>query len=263
MGMYKRNAQVIEETGTAVADANDVAVILSEMDRRLDRLFTFVQAAVQAEKVEHAAGWVLGRRSDGQRCVWLYPARDSGLEFKLTTVWVEQFGELPFPVPEDLPTWPSSSPPSKREAYQSGQLHACAIDLVFKMSGEFNDGKPVFKFDRILRDEEEEAVSVPRPRETPTVPSADEARVLRTAAVTSSGAGDAATAVYQLVPGAFKSPASAEKFLLTVVGNMPWNGGAALVAAQAYAAVMVTEGNWKVGLDAATAVYHNTAGVMG
>lgn len=265
MGMYKRNSQMTQEAGTAVADApRDVADILTEMDSRLDRLFAFVQAAVHAEKIEHAAGWVKGRRSDGQACVWLYPARDSGLEFKLTTVWVEQFPELPFLVPDDLPSWPSASPPSKREAYQSGQLHPCDLDLVFKMNGEFSaDGKPVFKFDRILRDDDEVAVSVPQPREAPAMPSADEAQVLRVAAVTATSARDAATAVYQLVPGGFKSPTSAEKFLLAVVGNMPWHGGAALVAAQAYAASTAAGMRGSAPVDAATAVYAHAAGAMG
>lgn len=266
MGMYKRNSQMTQEAGTAVADApRDVADILTEMDGRLAQLFDLVRLAIDTEKVEPVGGWILGRRSkDGQRCIWLYPPRDTGLRWVLTTIWIERFGELPFDVPADTPQWPSASAPTKDEAYQSGAITECDFSIVMKHTGEFADtGKPVFKFDRILRDDDEVAVSVPRPRETPAMPSADEAQVLRVAAVTATSARDAATAVYQLVPGGFKSPTSAEKFLLAVVGNMPWHGGAALVAAQAYAASTAAGMRGSAPVDAATAVYAHAAGAMG
>jgi hypothetical protein len=266
MSVYKNTQVDVQDGGAATvapttavtADQLDLADILRGMDSRLDRLFDFVKLAVSSEKVEPAGGWLLGRRSDGQACVWFYPPRDSALEFKLTTIWLEQFAELPFEVDATAETWPSSSPPSKREAYASGRMQACDLDLVFVATGELSEaGRPVYKFSHVSGS----APVAEAPAATPTAVAVDRS-ALRTAVIGSETPGAAGEPVFQLFAGAFKSATGAGAFLSKVCGNMPWDGRAALVACETYVTLRTSGASWQAALASATAVYSYTAGVI-
>jgi hypothetical protein len=269
MSVYKNTQVDVQDGGAATvapttavtADQLDLADILRGMDSRLDRLFDFVKLAVSSEKVEPAGGWLLGRRSDGQACVWFYPPRDSALEFKLTTIWLEQFAELPFEVDATAETWPSSSPPSKREAYASGRMQACDLDLVFVANGELTEaGKPVYKFSHIAGSEP--APDVPNaPAVTPLPVTADRS-ALRTAVIDSASPEAAAVPVFGLFGESFRNAAGAGRFLTKICGNMPWDGRAALVACETYATLVTSGSEWRAAFASATAVYSYTAGVI-
>ena len=67
--------------------------------------------AVIGSKVDRCTGWVLGQKRDGSPCVWLYGPEH--LNFKLITVWSEDFERLPFDPGASGAMWPTGQAPER------------------------------------------------------------------------------------------------------------------------------------------------------
>lgn len=83
------------------------------------------------EKVERCTGWILGKRSGDQPCVWIYGPEY--LKWKLNTVYVEHFASAPFfEEIEHAKQWPATTAPGAEEARESDYWHPFTGEVVLK-----------------------------------------------------------------------------------------------------------------------------------
>lgn len=100
------------------------------------------------EKIEEIDAYVVGESSKGDGCVYLYAA-NHGLQFRLATVYVEKFGDLPFKVAGKK--WDASAAPQREEAEKKGYLVTVpAFKVVMEQKGVTDDGKPQWRFARVF-----------------------------------------------------------------------------------------------------------------
>lgn len=98
------------------------------------------------EKIEHITGYVVGEKSNGEPCVHLYG--NERLEWRIATVWKEQFDLLPFPVDVSR-TWPGSAP-SRDIAANKGWLQSADFEIVMEPTGKQTDnGRDAYRFARV------------------------------------------------------------------------------------------------------------------
>ncbi len=98
-------------------------------------------------KTEVVTGYVVGERSDGQPCVWLYGAEQ--LEFKVATVWQEDIAKLP--ISADLTTtWPGAAP-TREIAERKQVLISADFEIILVPSGKKTEkGKDIMRFERVV-----------------------------------------------------------------------------------------------------------------
>jgi len=216
----------IETDGRAVAPITNKEIyeLLARMDERVAKIEAVNTAAINKEKVEVEVGYVVGRRGDGQVCVWFYADR---LKFKHLTIWQEQINSLPFTV--DLSkSWPSSSPPNREEAESSDYWVPCKLETVWTADGLTEAGKVKYKFDRILNDDTEKAQAVPVAR--------DREDELRTRIIRASSTGHLAAVLFDYHGREmFETAAKAKSFIEKVRDNRPLDNLVMMQAADIYA----------------------------
>lgn len=135
-----------------------------ELTQLLDRIATALERLaplgdyaqtmlIQArgEKVWEVGGWVLATTSKGDDCAYLY-ASHPGLKFRVSTVYVERFGDMPFDPYSAAKKYDGEAPPTKEGAMTRGLYNECPP---FKIStlptGKVNDdGDPEHRFNRVL-----------------------------------------------------------------------------------------------------------------
>lgn len=98
-------------------------------------------------KTEAITGYVVGERSDGQPCVYLYA--DDRLEYKVATVWQEQFDTLPFTV-DVSQTWPGAAP-KRADAERRGVFVSAEFEIALAPTGKQTEsGRDVYRFDHVI-----------------------------------------------------------------------------------------------------------------
>lgn len=113
------------------------------------------------EEVESIGGWVLGETTKDEHCLFLYGTHP-GLQFRVTTVFVERMGEMPFKVTPNAKVFVGAAP-TRDLAEKKGYFNACPeFKIVMKPTGKLTDeGKPIKKFDRVYGMAAPVAASVP------------------------------------------------------------------------------------------------------
>lgn len=87
------------------------------------------EALGNGEQVEKITGWVLGQKSGGQPCIFIYGPEH--LQFRIDTIWQEHFQSTPFADSiEHAKQWPTASAPKRSEALAAGYLNECSYDAV-------------------------------------------------------------------------------------------------------------------------------------
>lgn len=119
---------------------------------------------IAGARIETVDAYVMSESSKGDACVYLYSA-NHGLQFRIATVWVERFSELPF-----TPTgtvWSGSAPERDLAAKKKYLVDISPMDIV--LEPQFNadgsarltkNGNPVYEFARVRG-------SMPTPASTP------------------------------------------------------------------------------------------------
>lgn len=203
---------------------------LQALDGRLDRLFEFVKLNTSAQKVEKVTGFVMGRRKDGQPCLWMYGP--DHLEFKLFTLWKEQVADCPFyeivvsACEEQDKRWQAAQAPTRAEAIDMGYFFPVEFDAVFKTDGTINEksGKLSYRFDHWFDPDTEEKIEMSKPR-----PVIDYTAVRKQAAQAGSDS-EFATVAHPLYQNAIESAERLERGLVYVRGENPTDYRAALIA---------------------------------
>ena len=93
--------------------------------------------------------YVAGETSNGDPCVYLY-ADNPALQYRVSTVYVEKFDELPFPVDASR-VWPGAAP-TREMAEQKGYMrHVQPVRIVLAPTGKQTEsGRPIMRFARVL-----------------------------------------------------------------------------------------------------------------
>ena len=81
--------------GDPAADAHALFAYLRQL--AIEGYAVTLPGTVAGETVEEVDAYVLGETKKGDRCIFLYSASHQ-LQFKIATVYVERFKELPFQV---------------------------------------------------------------------------------------------------------------------------------------------------------------------
>lgn len=135
--------------------------LLSTLERiataleRLSPLADYAQSLlIQAtgEKVHEVGSWVLSTTSQGEPCVYLY-ATHPGLQFRVCTVYIERFEDLPFdPQNSSAKTYDGEAAPTREGAAKKGYLNSVQPFKVSLMptGKETDTGHPVYRFNRII-----------------------------------------------------------------------------------------------------------------
>lgn len=148
----------------------EIVAVLNKIERHLAIVAEYVEYLhVQAtgEKVYEVQGYVLGHTSAGEPCVHLYSTHP-GLEYKVTTVYVERLNELPISLDLEGKTWDSDAAPSRETAARKGYLRLAPQPFritVVPTGGTTDAGKPRYKLGRVLVAGAENAA--PPPAEPP------------------------------------------------------------------------------------------------
>ena len=99
------------------------------------------------EKIEDVDAYVLGESSKGDACLFIYAAAHQ-LQFRVATIYVEKFGDLPFKVTGKK--WDATAAPTREEAAKKGYLNTVApFKIVMEQRGQTEDGKPQWRFVRV------------------------------------------------------------------------------------------------------------------
>ena len=99
------------------------------------------------EKAEEVAAYARGTTKAGQPLVWLYSSK-AVLKWRLTTVYEEHIGELPFTVTGQV--WPGAAAPEREEAQKKGYLtDVPPFKIVLAENGQTEDGKAKWKYARV------------------------------------------------------------------------------------------------------------------
>jgi len=100
------------------------------------------------EKQEEINGYVLGESKKGDACVFLYSAKTT-LQWRIATVYVERFGELPFKPAGKK--WEASAAPERTEAEKKGFLTTVpAFKIVLEAQEPDAEGKVHWRFARVV-----------------------------------------------------------------------------------------------------------------
>lgn len=150
--MYFDGAQVFFTFAHDAKEAEVLANIVSaksSIDVALAQGFTSNIAGLEAdEKKITIDGWVLGKNSKGQPCVFLY--RPAPLKYKAATVWEESIKLLPFDVDLSKELWKGGAPERSTAEKERELMPVKPFDVILKQRGTTDDGKPTFRFDRLF-----------------------------------------------------------------------------------------------------------------
>lgn len=145
---------------TLASIADSLAVIAAYVeDLRLER---------SGERTYEVGSWVLSQTGEGDPCVYLYSTHPK-LDYRVTTVYVERFAELPFDVARAAKTYDGEQAPTRQGAAQRGYLNTCPTFTVATKptGGQTSTGAPVHRFTRVLS----AAPSHPAPPQPPQPPA--------------------------------------------------------------------------------------------
>lgn len=152
--------------------ANDPAEHRQRLDGYLADLMTdgyTVQAPglEPGEEIESIDAYVRGETSKGDPCLYLYSA-NHGLQWRIATVYVERFDDMPFAVSE-AQTWPGDAAPARDSAAQKGYLVSVPpFEIVLEPTGKQTEaGRPILRFARVRADCSNRATS-PRSAQNPS-----------------------------------------------------------------------------------------------
>ena len=100
------------------------------------------------EKQEEINAYVLGESKKGDACVYLYASK-AALQWRIATVYVEKFAELPFrPAGKK---WEASAAPERAEAEKKGFLTTVpAFKIVLEAQEPDAEGKVHWRFARVI-----------------------------------------------------------------------------------------------------------------
>lgn len=125
-------------------DRERLQAIFESVNAALDVGFRVSEPSLNAdEKREGVTGWVLGKTSKGEPCVYLYG--DPHLQFRIVTVWPEDIEKLPFRPAGD--PWLGSAP-KREDAIREGRFNKFEGAIVLRKDGETEDGNPRWRFVR-------------------------------------------------------------------------------------------------------------------
>ena len=100
------------------------------------------------EKVHTVDAWVLGETSNDEPCVYLY-ADHPGLQFRVSTVYVEKLDTLPFDWQKGVTqnTWPGAAPDRNTAAKKRSLNSVPPFQIVTQSSGKTTDeGQPIMRY---------------------------------------------------------------------------------------------------------------------
>ena len=223
---------------------------MSEVMEKLETIETLIQklfisgGQAAGERIETAAGYIVGRKKDGEPCLWVYG--HDRLEFKIATIWAEDFDKLGFK-PDLSVQFPVAQAPSRGEAASGQYWRAWSAELVMVPTGEMSDkGNPKYRFSH---------VAGTSPASDPAPATSVDRSAARLQAVKAGSLDQWGGSAYALFGDVFSSPAGIVKFAKRIAQvDKPSHVGL-LVAAEAYAARMAFDGDQKKALAAAEAVY--------
>lgn len=135
--------------GVADNDGHEQLTALAGYMTDLARLGYLAQmpGLEDGEKIEECDAYVVGETSKGDGCIYVYSASHQ-LQYRLATVYVERFGDLPFDVKGKK--WDASAAPTREEAEKKGYLVTVpAFKIVMEQRGVTDDGKPQWRFNRV------------------------------------------------------------------------------------------------------------------
>lgn len=234
---------------------------LQAMDGRLDRLFEFVKLNTSARKVETVTGFVIGKRKDGQPCLWVYGPEQ--LQFKLCSLWKEQIPDAPFyelvvSASEDQDkAWPTAQAPTRCEAVDMGYFVPVECDAVFITDGTMTEsGRLVYRFDHWFDPETEEEVRMSQPR-----PQIDYTAVRQRATASESDA-SFVSAAFPLYSNTIESEARLKSGVSYIRGENPNDYRAMLVALDLFCDMMASGHAGKVAGAAGQSVYVATLNTL-
>lgn len=113
------------------------------------RGYTITEPGLDAgEKREEVNAYVIGETKKGDACVYLYSSK-TALQWRIATVYVERFGELPFW--PDGKKWEASAAPERNEADRKGFLNVVSpFNIVLEAQEPDAEGKVHWRFARVL-----------------------------------------------------------------------------------------------------------------
>lgn len=113
------------------------------------------------EEIESVDAYVLGETSKGDPCLYLYSA-NHGLQWRIATVYVERFGDMPFD-PAGAKVWQGDAAPARESAEKKGVLVSVpAFEIILEPTGKQTEsGRPVLRYARLRN---------ARPQPEPTQP---------------------------------------------------------------------------------------------
>jgi hypothetical protein len=112
------------------------------------RGFSVSEPGLEAgEKLEEINAYVCGESKKGDACVYLYSSK-TALQWRIATVYVEKFGELPFKPAGKK--WEASAAPERGEAEKKGFLTTVpAFKIVLEAQEPDAEGKVHWRFARV------------------------------------------------------------------------------------------------------------------
>lgn len=146
--LYAPDGACMQFTLRADEPAEHLALLADYRTQLLLRGYSVTEPNFDGQKAEEINAYVIGESSKGDACVYLYSSKPA-LKWRLATVYVERFGELPFTPAGKC--WQASAAPERTEAERKGFLTAVpAFKITLEQMEPDAEGKAHWRFAGVL-----------------------------------------------------------------------------------------------------------------